>query len=78
VARHRLDIPDPSDISAEFKGRTRFLIDESLGCEVANYLREKGFNAVYVGYVGLSGHADVHIFVYAWPSYRFYEKVSAN
>jgi predicted nuclease of predicted toxin-antitoxin system len=70
MAWHRLDIPDPSDISAEFKRRTRFLIDESLGGEVANYLREKGFNAVYVGEVALSGHPDEDIFAYAWRERR--------
>ena len=34
------------------------LVDESLGAEVATYLREKGFNVVFVGDVGLIGRSD--------------------
>jgi predicted nuclease of predicted toxin-antitoxin system len=70
MAWRPLDNPDGSEIGAGFKKKTRFLIDESLGGEVARYLSEKGFNAEFVGDVGLSGHSDEDIFAYAWREKR--------
>lgn len=45
-------------------------MDESLGREVANYLREQGWNAVYVEDVGLRGRSDEDVFAYAWRERR--------
>jgi hypothetical protein len=42
-----------AEIDAEFRKKSLILIDESLGIEVAVYLREKGYNALFVGEVGL-------------------------
>jgi hypothetical protein len=57
-----LDNPDRSEIGSEFRKKTRFPIDESVGVEVARYLREKGYNAEFAGDVGLGGHSDEDIF----------------
>jgi predicted nuclease of predicted toxin-antitoxin system len=70
MAWRPLDNPDSSEIGADFRKKTRFLIDESLGVEVARYLREKGYNAEFVGDVGLGGHSDEDIFAYAWREKR--------
>lgn len=63
-------LKNPKQIDPEFKKKTRFLIDESLGGEIAQYLREIGFNAVFVNDVGLAGHSDEDIFAYAWRERR--------
>jgi len=47
----------PGELPAEFKGKTRFLVDEDLGPEVAEYVRSKGFNALSVENAGLIGHS---------------------
>ena len=59
--------PEASDL---FKKRTRLLIDESLGREVAIYLRSRGYSAVFTSDVGLSGRSDEEIFAYAWRHKR--------
>ena len=46
-------------------GKGRFLIDESLGIEVAEVIRGVGWKAVFVGEVGLRGHSDEDVFAYA-------------
>jgi predicted nuclease of predicted toxin-antitoxin system len=65
-----LENPDRSEIGPEFKKKSRFLIDESLGVEVANYLREKGYNVQFAGDVGLTGRSDEDVFSYAWRENR--------
>jgi predicted nuclease of predicted toxin-antitoxin system len=65
-----LDNPNPDDIGPEFKRKTRFLVDESLGVEVARYLRGKGYNTLFVADVDLDGHSDEDIFAYAWREKR--------
>jgi predicted nuclease of predicted toxin-antitoxin system len=65
-----LENQDRSEIGPELKRKTRFLIDESLGIEVANYLREKGYNVQFVGDVGLTGRSDEDVFSYAWRENR--------
>jgi predicted nuclease of predicted toxin-antitoxin system len=62
--------PNPPDASDLFKKRTRLLIDESLGQEVAIYLRSRGYSAVFTRDVGLSGRSDEEIFAYAWRHKR--------
>lgn len=66
-----LDNPDSSTRnSALFRKKTRFLIDESLGRGVAEFLRDKGYNAVFANDVDLAGHSDEDIFAYAWREQR--------
>lgn len=50
--------------------RTRILVDESLGIGTAELLRELGYNAKFVGEVGLSGHSDEDILAFAWRDNR--------
>ena len=66
----RLDSPDNSEIGREFKRKNRFLVDESLGIDVARSLREKGYSGEFVGDVGLAGHSDEDIFAFAWRERR--------
>jgi predicted nuclease of predicted toxin-antitoxin system len=61
---------NPPEASDLFKKRTRLLIDESLGREVAIYLRSRGYSAVFTSDVGLSGRSDDEIFAYAWRHKR--------
>ena len=70
MAWRRMDNPDSSEIGPEFKKKSRFLIDESLGIDVAKYLRGKGYNAEFVGDVGLAGHSDEDVFAFAWRERR--------
>ena len=63
-------LPTPGELPPEFKRRTRFLVDEALGQEVANYLEEKGYNAMFVDKAGLTGHSDEDVFAYAWRERR--------
>ncbi len=68
-------VPEPSrdDVHAfvaQFRKRARFLVDENLGVEVANVLRELGWNMKYVAEVGLTGHTDEDVFARAWSDDR--------
>ena len=54
----------------EHKKSARFLVDESLGVEVANQVRELGWNVKYVNEVGLRGHSDEDVYAYARKSVR--------
>jgi predicted nuclease of predicted toxin-antitoxin system len=66
----RLPDVDSRQLPNDFKRKTRFLIDEGLGEEVAKYLRQRGYNAVFAGDVGLLGHCDEDVFAYAWRTHR--------
>jgi predicted nuclease of predicted toxin-antitoxin system len=68
MAWQRLENPDR--VGDDLKKKTRLLVDESLGPAVAEFLRSKGYNAVYVGDVGLAGRDDDDIFAYAWREQR--------
>ena len=68
MAWHKL--ANPTEIDAEFRKKSRILIDESLGIEVAVYLREKGYNALFVGEAGLAGRSDEDVFAFAWRERR--------
>ena len=59
-----------AEARADLQARVRMLVDESLCPEVAKYLREKGFNAVYAGDVGLTGKSDQDVAAYAWHEGR--------
>jgi predicted nuclease of predicted toxin-antitoxin system len=58
------------EVSAESERKTRILVDESLGEQVAGYLRDRGYNAVFVKDVGLAGRSDEDVFAYAWRERR--------
>jgi predicted nuclease of predicted toxin-antitoxin system len=68
MAWHKL--ANPIGIDAEFRKKNRILVDESLGVEVAVYLREKGYNALFVGEAGLAGRGDEDVFAFAWRERR--------
>jgi predicted nuclease of predicted toxin-antitoxin system len=63
-------LDEPEHEPPGWKARTRILVDEALGHEVAAYLRERGFNAVFAPDVGLSGRSDEDIFAFAWRENR--------
>lgn len=58
------------DLPPESRQKTRFLVDEGLGVDVAAYLRACGYNAVFAGDVGLLGRSDEEVFAYAWRKRR--------
>jgi predicted nuclease of predicted toxin-antitoxin system len=68
MAWHRL--PNSDEIDPDFKRRCRFLVDESLGREMAIYLRTRGYNTKFAADVGLSGRADEEVLAYAWRDHR--------
>jgi hypothetical protein len=49
------EIPESKEVSAESKRKTRILVNEGLGEQVARYLRDRGYNAVFVKDAGLAG-----------------------
>lgn len=55
---------------SRFKRRCKFLVDESLGTEVAELLKEAGWNTKYVGEFGLEGQDDEKIFQTAYKEDR--------
>jgi len=60
-------LPDaPKDAFDALRGKARILVDESLGPDVASFLRDRGCNLVYAGDVGLAGKSDDAIAAYAW------------
>lgn len=63
-----LDLPSDDEIaqfSKRFRKKAQFLVDESLGQEVALFLRAQGWNVKWVGEVGLIGHDDGDVLAYA-------------
>jgi len=65
----KLVLPDEKDMrrmDAQFRGRARFLVDESMGNEVAEVLRRNGFNTKFAAEVGLLGCSDEDVFAFAW------------
>jgi predicted nuclease of predicted toxin-antitoxin system len=69
----RVPSPKKGDLAAflrEHKRRARFLVDESLGIEVARQIRELGYNVKYVEEVGLTGHSDEDIYTFAYKDNR--------
>lgn len=55
-----------NDFIKQFRKKARFLVDESLGVEVANVLRNLGWNAKFVGEVGLTRRDDIDVLAYSW------------
>jgi hypothetical protein len=73
VAWHRVPDSPQDEVNAftdQFRKKARFLVDESLGVEVARVLRAQGWNAKYVAEVGLQGHSDEDVFALAWADDR--------
>ncbi len=59
-----IHIPDKAETAAlqkDFGRRARFLVDESVGVDVARLLSRSGWNAKHVGDVGLLGRDDEEI-----------------
>jgi len=52
------------------RGKTRFLVDENLGADVARVLCSHGWNSAFVEEVGLKGHDDEDVFAYCWKHDR--------
>ena len=59
-----------SDFQREFESKARFLIDESVGMEVARWIRDRGWNVCYVDDVGLLGRSDEEVLAFAWKEQR--------
>jgi predicted nuclease of predicted toxin-antitoxin system len=58
------------ELNRNYSGRVRFLVDESIGEAVANYLISMGYNTKYVGDLGLRGRSDEDVFAVAWKDDR--------
>ena len=57
----KLELPSADkrrELDEEYRGKARFLVDESIGAAIAKYLSESGYNTKYVGDEGLEGHSD--------------------
>jgi predicted nuclease of predicted toxin-antitoxin system len=64
-------LDSPSQLGSEFRRKTRFLVDEDVGIEVAQYLRSRRhYNTTFVGGVGLAGRDDTDLYAYAWSEKR--------
>ena len=61
-----VDKEETRDFVREFQKKCKFLIDESLGINVADVLIELGWKAIYVDKIGLKGHSDEDLYAYAW------------
>lgn len=49
-----------------FGTKAHFLIDENLGEGSAEFVRSRGYKAIWAGDVNLTGKADKNLFAYAW------------
>jgi predicted nuclease of predicted toxin-antitoxin system len=58
------------EFKRESSKKARFLVDQCLGIEAARIVSELGWNAVFVGDVGLIDHSDEDIFAYSWREDR--------
>lgn len=63
-------LPDPVEIDPDLRKKTRILVDECLGREVADFLRERSYNVVFAADVGLSGRSDEELLAHAWQDER--------
>jgi predicted nuclease of predicted toxin-antitoxin system len=63
-------VPEPEGMPPDWRKKVRILVDESLGPEVAAFVSEKGWNAVFAGDVGLAGKSDTAVAAYAWRKRR--------
>jgi predicted nuclease of predicted toxin-antitoxin system len=68
-----LEEPNPAESAAfvkAFRKKARFLVDESLGIGVTQYLRGAGWNVKDVSEIGLAHHDDDDPFAFAWKDDR--------
>ncbi len=69
----KLNLPTADEMRGmdeEYRGKARFLVDESMGVATAKYLNEKGYNTKYVDDEGLEGRSDEDVYAFAWKSER--------
>lgn len=64
------ELDDYRQFRAEYSGKVRFLVDENMGDDVAEFLRGGGFNAKFIGDYGMCGHPDENVFNLAWKERR--------
>ena len=69
------ELDEPTDaekriLDSRYRGKARFLVDESTGVEVAMVLRGYGYNAKFVEELGLRGRSDEDVFAVAWKDKR--------
>lgn len=57
-------------LDLQYRGKVRFLVDESAGINVAKILQGEGYNVQYVADVDLCGHSDEDVFATAWKDKR--------
>ena len=73
MAWRTLQIPTSEELRElrlSYRGKARFLVDESMGSGVANILRGFEYNTKYVGEVSLLGHSDEDVLASAWNDRR--------
>ncbi len=73
MAWKELDEPtdtDKRELDLQYRGKARFLVDESAGIEVAKILQREGYNAKFASEFGLLGRSDEDIFAEAWRERR--------
>ncbi len=61
---------DRQALDLEYRGRARFLVDESAGAKVAEILRSHGYNTRFVTDLALRGQSDEEVFASAWRENR--------
>lgn len=64
-----LDTPSDEEeraLDLEYRGKARFIVDESACVEVAKILQRYGYNTKFVGELDLCGHSDEDVFAAAW------------
>jgi predicted nuclease of predicted toxin-antitoxin system len=54
-----------AEAARRWKGKAKFLVDESLGREAAVFLRREGWNAKAVQEANLEGHSDEDVYAFA-------------
>ena len=69
------ELDEPTDgqereLGLRYRGKARFLVDESAGIGVAKILQGYGYNAKSVADIGLSGRSDEDVFAAAWKEKR--------
>lgn len=62
---HMPDKAETAVFQRDFGRKARFLVDESVGIDVARLLKRSDWNAKYVGDVGLLGRGDAEILGFA-------------
>jgi hypothetical protein len=69
------ELDEPTDdeereLDLQYRGKARFLVDESTGIGVAKILQRFGYNAKSVADLGLVGRSDEDVFSAAWKEKR--------